>query len=60
VQEEPANQGSWSYIALNLGEHLPPSIRLRRASRKAAAAPAVGSHVMHEAEQQALLDAALG
>ena len=39
VQEEPANQGAWSFIALNLLEHL-DGVRLRRISRPAAAAPA--------------------
>ncbi|NES15840.1 MULTISPECIES: multifunctional oxoglutarate decarboxylase/oxoglutarate dehydrogenase thiamine pyrophosphate-binding subunit/dihydrolipoyllysine-residue succinyltransferase subunit [unclassified Micromonospora] len=58
VQEEPANQGAWSFVALNLLEHL-PEVRLRRISRPAAAAPAVGSAKMHEVEQKALIEAAL-
>ncbi|MEV1285651.1 multifunctional oxoglutarate decarboxylase/oxoglutarate dehydrogenase thiamine pyrophosphate-binding subunit/dihydrolipoyllysine-residue succinyltransferase subunit [Micromonospora sp. NPDC049679] len=58
VQEEPANQGAWSFVALNLLEHL-EGVRLRRISRPAAAAPAVGSMKMHEAEQSALIEAAL-
>ncbi|WP_444978649.1 multifunctional oxoglutarate decarboxylase/oxoglutarate dehydrogenase thiamine pyrophosphate-binding subunit/dihydrolipoyllysine-residue succinyltransferase subunit [Actinoplanes siamensis] len=58
VQEEPANQGAWSFVALNLLEHL-EGVRLRRISRPAAAAPAVGSAKMHEAEQQALIEASL-
>jgi multifunctional 2-oxoglutarate metabolism enzyme len=58
VQEEPANQGAWSFVALNLLEHL-EGVRLRRISRPAAAAPAVGSAKLHEAEQSALLEAAL-
>jgi 2-oxoglutarate dehydrogenase E1 component len=58
VQEEPANQGAWSFIALNLQEHL-DGVRLRRISRPAAAAPAVGSAKLHEAEQAALIEAAL-
>ncbi|NJC66704.1 multifunctional oxoglutarate decarboxylase/oxoglutarate dehydrogenase thiamine pyrophosphate-binding subunit/dihydrolipoyllysine-residue succinyltransferase subunit [Planosporangium flavigriseum] len=58
VQEEPANQGAWSFIALNLLEHL-EGVRLRRISRPAAAAPAVGSTKMHDAEQAALIEAAL-
>jgi 2-oxoglutarate dehydrogenase E1 component len=58
VQEEPANQGAWSFIALNLLEHL-EGVRLRRISRPAAAAPAVGSTRLHEAEQAALIEAAL-
>ncbi|BCB81729.1 multifunctional oxoglutarate decarboxylase/oxoglutarate dehydrogenase thiamine pyrophosphate-binding subunit/dihydrolipoyllysine-residue succinyltransferase subunit [Phytohabitans flavus] len=58
VQEEPANQGAWSFIALNLLEHL-EGVRLRRISRPAAAAPSVGSAKLHEGEQAALMEAAL-
>ncbi|NUT08814.1 MAG: multifunctional oxoglutarate decarboxylase/oxoglutarate dehydrogenase thiamine pyrophosphate-binding subunit/dihydrolipoyllysine-residue succinyltransferase subunit [Hamadaea sp.] len=58
VQEEPANQGAWSFVALNLLEHL-DGVSLRRISRPAAAAPAVGSTKMHDVEQAALLEAAL-
>jgi 2-oxoglutarate dehydrogenase E1 component len=58
VQEEPANQGAWSFIALNLLEQL-QGVGLRRISRPAAAAPAVGSTKLHDAEQQALIEAAL-
>jgi 2-oxoglutarate dehydrogenase E1 component len=58
IQEEPANQGAWTFIALNLLEHL-EGVRLRRISRPSAAAPAVGSTKMHDAEQAALVEAAL-
>jgi multifunctional 2-oxoglutarate metabolism enzyme len=58
VQEEPANQGAWSFIALNLLEHL-DGVALRRISRPAAAAPAVGSAKLHDVELHALLEAAL-
>src|SRR5262249_35059911 len=58
VQEEPANQGAWSFITLNLLEHL-GGVSLRRISRPAAAAPAVGSAKLHEAGQAALIEAAL-
>jgi 2-oxoglutarate decarboxylase len=58
VQEEPANQGAWSFIALNLLEHL-DGVALRRISRPAAAAPAVGSAKLHEVQTQELLLAAL-
>ncbi|WP_261564750.1 multifunctional oxoglutarate decarboxylase/oxoglutarate dehydrogenase thiamine pyrophosphate-binding subunit/dihydrolipoyllysine-residue succinyltransferase subunit [Frankia gtarii] len=58
VQEEPANQGAYPHMAVNLGESLPGGIRLRRISRRAAAAPASGSSRVHEREQQALVEAA--
>jgi 2-oxoglutarate dehydrogenase E1 component len=58
VQEEPANQGPWSFIALNLPAHL-DGRRLRRVSRGASASPAVGSSSVHEAEQREVVAAAL-
>jgi 2-oxoglutarate dehydrogenase E1 component len=58
IQEEPANQGAWSFVALNLLEHL-DGVRLRRISRPAAAAPAGGSSKSHDVEQAALIEAAL-
>ena len=58
VQEEPANQGAWSFIALNLLQHL-DGTPLHRISRPAAAAPAVGSTRLHDAEQAELIAAAL-
>jgi 2-oxoglutarate dehydrogenase complex dehydrogenase (E1) component-like enzyme len=51
VQEEPANQGGWPFMALNLPEHL-GGRPLLRASRKASASPAVGSVSVHEAQQR--------
>jgi 2-oxoglutarate decarboxylase len=56
AQEEPANQGAWSHIALSLRDHLPAGATLRRVSRKAAASPAAGSSKVHEAEQAALIE----
>ena len=58
VQEEPVNQGAWSFMALNLPEHLPRHIRLYRVARKAAASPAPGAHSVHEREQAELVAAA--
>ena len=58
VQEEPANQGAWSHIALNLLESL-DGVSLRRLSRPAAAAPSVGSGKIHDVEQQALIEVAM-
>jgi 2-oxoglutarate dehydrogenase E1 component len=58
VQEEPANQGAWSFIALNLIDDL-DGVQLRHISRPSAAAPAAGSNRTHDGEQAALMDAAL-
>jgi 2-oxoglutarate dehydrogenase complex dehydrogenase (E1) component-like enzyme len=59
VQEEPANQGAWPFIALNLPEHL-GGRPLLRASRRASASPAVGSVSMHEAQQREVVALAFG
>jgi 2-oxoglutarate dehydrogenase E1 component len=59
VQEEPANQGGWPFMALNLPEHL-EGRPLLRASRKASASPAVGSISVHEAQQREVVATAFG
>jgi 2-oxoglutarate dehydrogenase E1 component len=57
VQDEPANQGPWPFVALNTRDAL--SARdLLLVSRRATASPATGSHHQHEEEQKALLEAA--
>ncbi|NJQ00885.1 multifunctional oxoglutarate decarboxylase/oxoglutarate dehydrogenase thiamine pyrophosphate-binding subunit/dihydrolipoyllysine-residue succinyltransferase subunit [Streptomyces zingiberis] len=64
AQEEPANQGAWPFIALNLIDHLdlsvgaglPPAERLRRISRPHSSSPAVGSAKRHQQEQQQLVN----
>ncbi len=53
VQEEPANQGAWSFVAVNLPEIIDRPVRC--VSRPASSSPAVGTHHRHEAEQQALV-----
>jgi 2-oxoglutarate dehydrogenase E1 component len=58
VQEEPANQGAWSFIAMNLNDQI-NGAHLRRISRPAAAAPAFGSVKIHDAQQAALMNEAL-
>ncbi|MFC7304867.1 multifunctional oxoglutarate decarboxylase/oxoglutarate dehydrogenase thiamine pyrophosphate-binding subunit/dihydrolipoyllysine-residue succinyltransferase subunit [Streptomyces monticola] len=63
AQEEPANQGAWPFIALNLIDHLdlavgadvPHDERLRRISRPHGSSPAVGSAKRHQAEQEQLI-----
>ncbi len=59
VQEEPANQGAWPFIALNLPEYL-GGRALLRVSRRASASPAVGSASVHEAQQRDIVATALG
>jgi 2-oxoglutarate decarboxylase len=61
VQEEPANQGPWPYFGLELPDKLPDRLRaLKRVSRRRMAAPAPGSSRVHEVEQKAIIDRALG
>ena len=59
VQDEPANQGPWSHIALRTSEQHGGrgfgSRTLRRVSRRATASPATGNHHLHEDEQKALM-----
>jgi 2-oxoglutarate dehydrogenase E1 component len=54
VQDEPANQGPYPFVALNTFEAL-DGRTLRRVSRRATASPATGSHHLHEEEQHALI-----
>jgi 2-oxoglutarate dehydrogenase E1 component len=54
VQDEPANQGPWPFMALNLTEHL-GGLPFYRVSRPAMSAPSVGSHGVHVAEQATLM-----
>ena len=59
VQEEPGNQGAWPFLGLVLPEKLPRLVGMKRVTRRAMAAPAVGSSKVHEVEQQALIGRAL-
>ncbi len=56
VQEEPANQGAWSFMAMNLPEVIGRVIT--GVTRPASSSPAVGSHHRHELEQAALVQQA--
>ena len=58
VQDEPANQGAWPFMAMNLpaalaalGETRPLSVTSRRAS----ASPATGSSKEHAVQQAQLI-----
>jgi 2-oxoglutarate dehydrogenase E1 component len=55
VQEEPANMGAWSHLAVN---H--PEYGWKCVSRRAAASPATGFPKAHEKEQIALVEQAFG
>ena len=57
MQEEPANQGAYPFIALNLPEIL-EGRPLLRVTRRASASPAVGSLAVHEAQQRDIVASA--
>jgi 2-oxoglutarate dehydrogenase E1 component len=61
-QEEPKNQGPWTFVAPNIEsvmEQLGRKGPLRYAGRKAAASPAVGQLSKHQSELDAFLNDAL-
>ena len=62
-QEEPKNQGAWSFVDPCIEEVLEglgnKTKRAKYAGRVAASAPATGLHSRHVAEQAALVDKAL-
>ena len=64
AQEEPKNNGSWSFVEPFIEECLAKAkvkpTRARYAGRKASASPATGLAKRHQAEQAALIADALG
>ncbi len=60
VQEEPQNQGAWSFVEPRLREMLTDKQSLRYAGRPASASTATGSHTIHQMEQQRLVAEAFG
>jgi 2-oxoglutarate decarboxylase len=64
VQEEPANQGAWPFMALNLERGLAEvdaggSWNLVPVTRPSSSAPSVGSAKVHETQQRELTESAL-
>jgi 2-oxoglutarate decarboxylase len=59
VQEEPANQGAWPRLGLELPELFPEKLTgIKRISRRAMSAPSSGSSKVHAVEQQEIIDLA--
>lgn len=58
VQDEPANQGPWPFLALQLPELLPDLPPLTRVSRRAQSSTATGVAKVHAMEEKALLEQA--
>jgi 2-oxoglutarate dehydrogenase complex dehydrogenase (E1) component-like enzyme len=59
VQEEPANQGAWSFVLPLISPLLRPETTFSYVGRADAASPATGSHEIHQAEEAAILEQAL-
>lgn len=59
VQEEPKNQGAWSFIAEEIRPILNGKYALHYAGRRASASTAPGSPLVHNIEQKGIIDAAL-
>jgi 2-oxoglutarate decarboxylase len=57
VQDEPANQGPWTYIGLFLPKYMNGQVA-KLVSRPASASPATGSAKSHAAEQADLIERA--
>jgi 2-oxoglutarate dehydrogenase E1 component len=60
TQEEPKNQGAWYPSAHHIHACLEPKMTLLYAGREASASPAVGYITLHNRQQAALLEAAIG
>ena len=59
VQEEAKNMGAWDFAEPRFRETLPENLAFSYIGRKPAASPAVGSHHVHDIEQEALVKNAL-
>ncbi|MDA8101619.1 MAG: multifunctional oxoglutarate decarboxylase/oxoglutarate dehydrogenase thiamine pyrophosphate-binding subunit/dihydrolipoyllysine-residue succinyltransferase subunit [Nitrospiraceae bacterium] len=59
LQEEPENQGAWSFVHSQLHSLLRSDYRLRHVSRVPAGSPATGSAAMHALEQADLIHRAV-
>jgi 2-oxoglutarate dehydrogenase E1 component len=59
VQEEPANQGAWSFVLPLISRLLRAETKFSYVGRAEAASPATGNHDIHQAEEAAILEQAL-
>jgi 2-oxoglutarate dehydrogenase E1 component len=56
VQEEPWNQGAWSFVRERLNQVLPRGARIRYVGRPESASTATGSYRQHEVETNQLVE----
>ncbi len=59
-QEEPQNQGGWTFVRPRIEDLLTGRRRLRYAGRAASASPSTGNYIIHGLEQAQLVKDALG
>jgi 2-oxoglutarate dehydrogenase E1 component len=59
-QEEPGNQGAWHRVQHYLLRHMLSHQALTYALRPSSASPAAGYYALHNEQQKAVIDAALG
>lgn len=59
-QEEPRNMGAWTFVSTRIEDILGKGQKLSYAGRQASASPAAGQKAIHEAEQNKLIETALG
>ena len=59
-QDEPQNQGAWFFVQHYIHENMSEGQRLGYAGRPASASPAVGYAHLHQEQQKALLEQAMG
>jgi 2-oxoglutarate dehydrogenase E1 component len=52
--------GPWGFVKGRLYEHLGDRMKIRRVSRHESGSPATGSKAIHDQEQEALFEQALG
>ncbi len=55
LQEEPINQGAWSFISNHLQNLLPPNSKLKCVARPESSSPAAGLYKLHVSEQKKLV-----
>ncbi|MCC7005502.1 MAG: 2-oxoglutarate dehydrogenase E1 component [Ottowia sp.] len=60
AQDEPQNQGYWTFMVHYIMENMIAGQKLGYAGRAASASPAVGYSAVHSEQQKALLDTAFG
>ena len=60
AQEETRNQGAWAFVRDELAAVCPPAATLNCVARAVTAAGATSSHAVHQRQQTALVDEALG